>query len=106
MNREWQEKQEKIRGEFEPICFILQADEPEFGCEARSETEPVFGRLLLLTPEGRKTVAIEESRLMQSGFYDRMWVGYLAGKPVLVEKQNTQAAREEDLIWLRQQMLL
>lgn len=107
----WQEALEglwaawpSLKEKFQPVCYLIQADEPEFGCEARSETEPVFGRLLLLTPEGKKSIAIEEARLMQSGFYDKMWAGWEEDRPVLLCGGEKAFAREEDLIWLAAQL--
>lgn len=100
MQQKLYQKNSKLRGNFKPICYLIQVDEPEFGCEDRSDTAAVKGSALVLTPNGIKTLAIGESRLMRSGFYDEMWTGYLDGMPVLIRKEKIYPARIEDLKWL------
>ena len=89
---------------FQPVAYLIQADEPEFGCEARSETEPVFGRLLVQTETQQKIMTIEEERLMQSGFYDKMWVGWWEEQPVLLTAKEKSPARAEDVEWLAKEI--
>lgn len=74
--------------EFEPECWLIRVDEPEFGCEGRPDGEPVCGSVVLLDGSGQRTEPIAEDLLFGSRLDDRMWIGRYGGEMALVRRDR------------------
>ncbi|BBF41814.1 hypothetical protein lbkm_0494 [Lachnospiraceae bacterium KM106-2] len=78
--------------QFHPRYFILQVDDPEFGCEGRPEGETIYGQITLLSLKGTFVLQVEEPFLWKSGIDDRMWIGRLDGTEGIIMKREIRDA--------------
>lgn len=92
---------------FTPLCWLIQVDEPEFGCEGRPDGQPVCGSVHLLDRHGERTVPIEETTLFASRLDDRMWIGTYGGQIVLVSRRRDAALplNEAETRWWNRQRI-
>lgn len=58
-----------------PEAYVISVEEPDFGCEGRSENEIIYARLRTFSREGLKTCKMEEHSLNATRLYDDMWIG-------------------------------
>lgn len=87
---------------FRPKGRLLYVEEPEFGCEGAPEDGALCGTVVVETPDGQRSVKIEESILLSGQMSDGMWYGLLGRALVFVGRDKTTVYQpnEAELAWL------
>ena len=66
----------KLKGHiFQPEVYIYQVEEPDFGCEGRTQGQKAYAKLYGYTTTGPVKWLLSEETLLESGLFDFMWVG-------------------------------